>query len=145
MMTEEKKKKKVNFKGVSILLFVVALVCTVLANVIIPKYDIASSFKLPLMIVSAVVLLIALFLTVKKASSTAALLNAVLAIVMVLGCVAVPKMEEKEKNIFQEPAKKSQTTMNFYALTSEYKSNHSSLFEDTTSSDNILDLSLIHI
>ena len=138
-MTEEKKKQKVNFKGVSILLFVVALVCTVLANVIIPKYDIASSFKLPLMIVSAVVLMIALFLTVKKASSSTTLLNAVLAIVMVLGCVAVPKMEEKEKNIFQEPAKKSQTTMNFYALTSEYKSNHSSLFEDTASSDNILD------
>ena len=91
-MTEEKKKKKVNFKGVCILLFVVALVCTVLANVIIPKYDIASSFKLPLMIVSAVVLMIALFLTVKKAGSSTALLNAVLAIVMVLGCVAVPKM-----------------------------------------------------
>lgn len=139
MMTEEKKKKKVNFKGVCILLFVVALVCTVLANVIIPKYDIASSFKLPLMIVSAVLLIAALFLTVKKASSTTALFNAILAIVMVFGCVAVPKMEEKEKNIFQEPAKKSQTTMNFYALTSEYKSNHSSLFEDTASSDNILD------
>lgn len=139
MMTEEKKKKKVNFKGVCILLFVVALVCTVLANVIIPKYDIASSFKLPLMIVSAVLLIAALFLTVKKASSTTALFNAILAIVMVFGCVAVPKMEEKEKNIFQEPAKKSQTTMNFYALTSEYKSNHASLFEDTASSDNILD------
>lgn len=138
-MTEEKKKKKVNFKGVCILLFVVALVCTVLANVIIPKYDIASSFKLPLMIVSAVLLIAALFLTAKKASSTTALINAVLAIVMVFGCVAVPKMEEKEKNIFQEPAKKSQTTMNFYALTSEYKSNHSSIFEDTASSDNILD------
>lgn len=138
-MTEEKKKKKVNFKGVCILLFVVALVCTVLANVIIPKYDIASSFKLPLMIVSAVLLIAALFLTVKKASSTTALFNAILAIVMVFGCVAVPKMEEKEKNIFQEPAKKSQTTMNFYALTSEYKSNHASLFEDTASSDNILD------
>lgn len=139
MMTEEKKKKKVNFKGVCILLFVVALVCTVLANVIIPKYDIASSFKLPLMIVSAVLLIAALFLTVKKASSTTALINAILAIVMVFGCIAVPKMEEKEKNIFQEPAKKSQTTMNFYALTSEYKSNHASLFEDTASSDNILD------
>jgi len=139
MMTEEKKKKKVNFKGVCILLFVVALVCTVLANVIIPKYDIASSFKLPLMIVSAVLLIAALFLTVKKVSSTTALFNAILAIVMVFGCIAVPKMEEKEKNIFQEPAKKSQTTMNFYALTSEYKSNHSSLFEDTASSDNILD------
>lgn len=138
-MTEEKKKKKVNFKGVCILLFVVALVCTVLANVIIPKYDIASSFKLPLMIVSAVLLIAALFLTVKKASSTTALINAILAIVMVFGCIAVPKMEEKEKNIFQEPAKKSQTTMNFYALTSEYKSNHASLFEDTASSDNILD------
>lgn len=138
-MTEEKKKKKVNFKGVCILLFVVALVCTVLANVIISKYDIASSFKLPLMIVSAVLLIAALFLTVKKASSTTALFNAILAIVMVFGCVAVPKMEEKEKNIFQEPAKKSQTTMNFYALTSEYKSNHASLFEDTASSDNILD------
>ena len=138
-MTEEKKKKKVNFKGVCILLFVVALVCTVLANVIIPKYDIASSFKLPLMIVSAVLLIAALFLTVKKASSTTALFNAILAIVMVFRCVAVPKMEEKEKNIFQEPAKKSQTTMNFYALTSEYKSNHASLFEDTASSDNILD------
>lgn len=138
-MTEENKKKKVNFKGVCILLFVVALVCTVLANVIIPKYDIASSFKLPLMIVSAVLLIAALFLTVKKASSTTALINAILAIVMVFGCIAVPKMEEKEKNIFQEPAKKSQTTMNFYALTSEYKSNHSSLFEDTASSDNILD------
>ena len=138
-MTEEKKKKKVNFKGVCILLFVVALVCTVLANVIIPKYDIASSFKLPLMIVSAVLLIAALFLTVKKVSSTTALFNAILAIVMVFGCIAVPKMEEKEKNIFQEPAKKSQTTMNFYALTSEYKSNHSSLFEDTASSDNILD------
>lgn len=138
-MTEEKKKKKVNFKGVCILLFVVALVCTVLANVIIPKYDIASSFKLPLMIVSAVLLIAALFLTVKKGSSTTALINAILAIVMVFGCVAVPKMEEKEKNIFQEPAKKSQTTMNFYALTSEYKSNHSSIFEDTASSDNILD------
>ena len=138
-MTEEKKKKKVNFKGVCILLFVVALVCTVLANVIIPKYDIASSFKLPLMIVSAVFLIAALFLTVKKASSTTALINAILAIVMIFGCIAVPKMEEKEKNIFQEPAKKSQTTMNFYALTSEYKSNHSSLFEDTASSDNILD------
>lgn len=139
MMTEENKKKKFNFKGVCILLFVVALVCTVLANVIIPKYDIASSFKLPLMIVSAVLLIAALFLTVKKASSTTALINAILAIVMVFGCIAVPKMEEKEKNIFQEPAKKSQTTMNFYALTSEYKSNHSSLFEDTASSDNILD------
>lgn len=138
-MTEEKKKKKVNFKGVCILLFVVALVCTVLANVIIPKYDIASSFKLPLMIVSAVLLIAALFLTVKKVSSTTALFNAILAIVMVFGCIAVPKMEEKEKNIFQEPAKKSQTTMNFYALTSEYKSNHASLFEDTASSDNILD------
>lgn len=138
-MTEEKKKKKVNFKGVCILLFVVALVCTVLANVIIPKYDIASSFKLPLMIVSAVLLIAALFLTVKKASSTTALINAILAIVMLFGCIAVPKMEEKEKNIFQEPAKKSQTTMNFYALTSEYKSNHASLFEDTASSDNILD------
>lgn len=138
-MTEEKKKKKVNFKGVCILLFVVALVCTVLANVIIPKYDIASSFKLQLMIVSAVLLIAALFLTVKKASSTTALINAILAIVMVFGCIAVPKMEEKEKNIFQEPAKKSQTTMNFYALTSEYKSNHASLFEDTASSDNILD------
>ena len=34
-MTEEKKKKKVNFKGVSILLFVVALVCTV--DCIIPN------------------------------------------------------------------------------------------------------------
>lgn len=138
-MTEEKKKKKVNFKGVCILLFVVALVCTVLANVIIPKYDIASSFKLSLMIVSAVLLIAALFLTVKKGSSTTALINAILAIVMVFGCIAVPKMEEKEKNIFQEPAKKSQTTMNFYALTSEYKSNHASLFEDTASSDNILD------
>lgn len=138
-MTEGKKKKKVNFKGVCILLFVVALVCTVLANVIIPKYDIASSFKLPLMIVSAVLLIAALFLTVKKVSSTTALFNAILAIVMVFGCIAVPKMEEKEKNIFQEPAKKSQTTMNFYALTSEYKSNHASLFEDTASSDNILD------
>ena len=135
----EKKKKKINYKGVSILLFMIAVICTVLANVMIPKYDIASSFKLPLMIASAAVLAILLFLTLKKASSTTAVINALLAVVMIFGCVAVPKMEEKKKNIFQEPAKKAQTTINFYALTSEYKSNHSSLFEDTTSSDNILD------
>lgn len=49
------------------------------------------------MIVSAVLLIAALFLTVKKASSTTALINAILAIVMVFGCIAVPKMEEKER------------------------------------------------
>lgn len=138
-MTEEKKKKKVSFKGVCTLLFVIAAICTVLANVMILKYDIASSFKLPLMIASALLLIVALFLTFKKISSTTALFNAILAIVMVFGCIAVPKMEEKEKNIFQEPATKAQTTINFYALTSGYKSNHSSLFEETASSDNILD------
>ena len=44
MMTEEKKKKKVNFKGVSILLFVVALVCTVLASFLSMILLPASSF-----------------------------------------------------------------------------------------------------
>lgn len=133
------RRKKVNFKGICIVLFVIALACTIFANIMIPKNDIASSFQLPLMIVSVVFLCVLLFLSIKKAGTATALINAIVAIVMVLGCIAVPKIEEKQKNIFQEPAKKSQTTMNFYALTSDYKSNHSSLFADTTSSDNILD------
>lgn len=133
------RRKKINFKGICIATFVVALVCTILANIMIPKNDIASSFKLPLLIVSVVLLVILLVLSIKKAGATTAFINALLAVVMIFGCIAVPKLEEKDKNVFQEPAKKSQVTVNFYALTSEYKSNHSSLFSDTAASDNILD------
>lgn len=133
------RRKKINFKGICIATFVVALVCTILANIMIPKNDIASSFKFPLLIVSVVLLVILLVLSIKKAGTTTAFINALLAVVMIFGCIAIPKLEEKDKNVFQEPAKKSQVTVNFYALTSEYKSNHSSLFSDTAASDNILD------
>lgn len=133
------RRKKINFKGICIATFVVALVCTILANIMIPKNDIASRFKFPLLIVSVVLLVILLVLSIKKAGATTAFFNALLSVVMIFGCIAVPKLEEKDKNVFQEPAKKSQVTINFYALTSEYKSNHSSLFSDTAASDNILD------
>ena len=57
------RRKKINFKGICIATFVVALVCTILANIMIPKNDIASSFKFPLLIVSVVLLVILLVLS----------------------------------------------------------------------------------
>ena len=92
------RRKKINFKGICIATFVVALVCTILANIMIPKNDIASSFKLPLLIVSVVLLVILLVLSIKKAGATTAFINALLSVVMIFGCIAVPKLEEKDKN-----------------------------------------------
>ena len=93
------RRKKINFKGICIATFVVALVCTILANIMIPKNDIASSFKFPLLIVSVVLLVILLVLSIKKAGATTAFINALLAVVMIFGCIAVPKLEEKDKNV----------------------------------------------
>lgn len=132
-------RKKFNFKGISLLFFILTFICTVFANIIIPKYDIASKFRLPLLLISILILIILFVLTIKKAGKSITLINLFLSLVMIFGCIGIPKMEEKEKTIFQEPAKKAQTTINFYALKTEYKSNHSSLFKDTSSSDNILD------
>ena len=137
----ENKKKTPKYKNISLLLFFVAVVAGVVLNYVISQHDSFSSYQFPILIGTVVFLVVLLFLTVKKGNATTCLLNALLSVAMVFGCIAIPKLEDNQKNIFQEPAKKSQTVINFYALNSDYKSNHTSLFDDTSASDNILDYS----
>lgn len=139
MSENEQIKKKPKYKTITLLLLVIAAIVAVVMNFIISQHD--TSYQFPILIGSVVFLVVLAFITIKNGNVASCVLNAILVLAMAFGCVAIPKLEDKDKNVFQEPAKKAQTVVNFYTLNSDYKSSHSSLFEDTSATDNILDYS----
>ena len=117
------------------------LVCAVLAVLIVVlagKYGVLAGNKKIIAVVAAVVVLaVLLFLSLKKKGT--AIVNGVLAAVLALCCVLMPKLQSREASVFSEPAHTAVRTMNLYVMSADYRSAHTDSFSSTKPSVNLED------
>lgn len=136
----KEQKKKLNYKNVALFTWVIALAICVIAYFIVKNYDVISSvIGLPACIILFVVFLALLILALKAKNMMPIFMNTILSVAMCASCFVVPKMQEKQDAIFSEPATTDVTNVNFYVMSSTYRSNHSSLFENTKPSNSLAD------
>ncbi|MDD6560808.1 MAG: LCP family protein [Lactimicrobium massiliense] len=117
------------------------LVCSglaIAAVLLAGKYGVLAGSKKIIAIVAAVVVLAVLLLLSLKKKGTA-IVNGVLAAVLALCCVLMPKLQSREASIFSEPAHTAVRTMNLYVMSADYRSDHSSTFSSTKPSVNLED------
>lgn len=121
--------KKLNKKTVSFALLFIAVLASVFFLYQVFQYpDVIGVFKVPFVLAVIAILVIALALTLKLKNLLPALVNVVISIAMVFGCVVIPSKSSEKENLFKEPAKGSKTTINFYVLDND--SNNSDNIED---------------
>ena len=112
--------KKLNKKNISILLFIAAVICAIGFLVILFHYDVVtSSVRIILAILTGALLGIAAFFTFTKKNAFSLILNIVLVIAMIFGCVVIPSKNRERENLFKEPAKGGKTTINFYVMNTD--------------------------
>ncbi|MGM9919583.1 MAG: hypothetical protein ACI316_09840, partial [Lactimicrobium massiliense] len=117
------------------------LVCSglaIAAVLLAGKYGVLAGNKKIIAIVAAVVVLAVLLILSLKKKGTA-IVNGVLAAVLALCCVLMPKLQSREASIFSEPAHTAVRTMNLYVMSADYRSDHSSTFSSTKPSVNLED------
>ncbi|MDX8420029.1 LCP family protein [Stecheria sp. CLA-KB-P133] len=119
------------------------LVCAVLAVATVllaDKYGVLTGNRKLIAIVAAVVVLAVLLVLSLKKKGTA-VVNGILAAVLALYCVLMPKLQSREESVFSEPAHTAVRTMNLYVMSADYRSNNSSTFSSTKPSENLEDYS----
>ena len=112
--------KKLNKKNISVLLFIVGLAVAIGFLVTLFHYDVVTSaVRIVLAIGTGILFGIAAFLTFKKKNGLSIVLNSVLVIAMIFGCVIIPSKNRERENLFKEPAKGGKTTVNFYVMNTD--------------------------
>lgn len=100
-------------------------------------------YKLPfIVLLLAIDMLMGLFVfhRPKKKHIFTSIINIVLSAAMIAACVYVPYLEGKMENIFVSTDSTTSTvTVNCYVMTADYKSAHTDVFTDTTTSENLSD------
>lgn len=123
--------------------FILWFVCAVLAIVTLLLADqygvLAENRKLIAIVAAAAVLVVLLILSLKKKGT--AVVNGILAAVLALCCVLMPKLQSREESAFSEPAHTAVRTVNLYVMSADYRSSHSSTFSSTKPSENLEDYS----
>lgn len=117
------------------------LVCSglaIAAVLLAGKYGVLAGNKKIIAVVAAVVVLAVLLILSLKKKGTA-IVNGVLAAVLALCCVLMPKLQSREASVFSEPAHTAVRTMNLYVMSADYRSDHSSTFSSTKPSVNLED------
>lgn len=121
-----------------VILWLVCVVLAIVAFTLAGKYGVlAGNRKLIAMVAAAAVLAVLLVLSLKKKGT--AVVNGILAAVLALCCVLMPKLQSREASVFSEPAHTAVRTMNLYVMSADYRSDHSSTFSSTKPSENLED------
>lgn len=121
-----------------VILWLVCVVLAIVAVMLAGKYGVlAGNRKLIAVVAAAAVLAVLLVLSLKKKG--AAVVNGILAAVLALCCVLMPKLQSREASVFSEPAHTAVRTMNLYVMSADYRSDHSSTFSSTKPSENLED------
>lgn len=130
-----KSKKHVKLEMV---LWLVSAVLAVVAVLLAGKYGVLTGkTKLIAIAAAVVVLIVLLVLSLKKKGM--AVVNGILAAVLALCCVLMPKLQSREASVFSEPAHTAVRTMNLYVMSADYRSNNTSTFSSTKPSENLED------
>ena len=119
-----------------LILWLACAVLAVLTVVLAGKYGVLAGSKKIIAIAAAVIVLAVLLILSLKKKGTA-IVNGVLAAVLALCCVLMPKLQSREASIFSEPAHTAVRTMNLYVMSADYRSDHSSTFSSTKPSVNL--------
>ena len=121
-----------------VILWLVCVVLTIVAVMLAGKYGVlAGNRKLIAIVAATAVLAVLLVLSLKKKGT--AVVNSILAAVLALCCVLMPKLQSREASVFSEPAHTAVRTMNLYVMSADYRSDHSSTFSSTKPSENLED------
>lgn len=121
-----------------VILWLVCVVLAIVAVMLAGKYGVlAGNRKLIAMVAAAAVLAVLLVLSLKKKGT--AVVNGILAAVLALCCILMPKLQSREASVFSEPAHTAVRTMNLYVMSADYRSDHSSTFSSTKPSENLED------
>ncbi|MEE1333728.1 MAG: LCP family protein [Erysipelotrichaceae bacterium] len=121
-----------------VILWLVCVVLAVVAVMLAGKYGVlAGNRTLIAVVAAAAVLAVLLVLSLKKKGT--AVVNGVLAAVLALCCILMPKLQSREASVFSEPAHTAVRTMNLYVMSADYRSDHSSTFSSTKPSENLED------
>lgn len=121
-----------------VILWLVCVVLTIVAVMLAGKYGVlAGNRKLIAIVAATAVLAVLLVLSLKKKGT--AVVNSILAAVLALCCVLMPKLQSREASLFSEPAHTAVRTMNLYVMSADYRSDHSSTFSSTKPSENLED------
>ena len=121
-----------------LILWLVCAVLAVLTVVLAGKYGVLAGNKKIIAVVAAVVVLAVLLILSLKKKGTA-IVNGVLAVVLALCCVLMPRLQSREENVFSEPAHTAVRTMNLYVMSADYRSAHTDTFSSTKPSANLED------
>lgn len=123
-----------------LILWLVLAVLAVVTILFARKYGLFAGSKLMLVgIAAAVILVVLLILSLKKKGM--AVVNGILAAVLALCCVLMPKLQTREESVFTEPAHTAVRTMNLYVMSADYRTNHSDTFSSTKPSETLADYS----
>lgn len=121
-----------------VILWLVCVVLAIAAVMLAGKYGVlAGNRKLIAMVAAVAVLAVLLVLSLKKKGT--AVVNGILAAVLALCCILMPKLQSREASVFSEPAHTAVRTMNLYVMRADYRSDHSSTFSSTKPSENLED------
>lgn len=121
-----------------LILWLVCAVLAVLTVVLAGKYGVLAGNKKLIAIAAAVIVLaVLLFLSLKKKGT--AIVNGVLAVVLALCCVLMPRLQSREESVFSEPAHTAVRTMNLYVMSADYRSGHTDTFSSTKPSADLED------
>jgi LCP family protein required for cell wall assembly len=136
-----KKKKKIRLSPLTWMILVIASVAfylTAIGFVVFPD-----KYKLPLLGILAVIAALLGFFSLRKPQKKhiiVSVINILLSAVMVIACVYLPYLESQMRGIFTTSDESTSTVViNCYVLTTDYKSAHTDIFTDTSTSEDIAD------
>jgi LCP family protein required for cell wall assembly len=142
------KKRKINLPGTTwFILMVLAIIFFVIAINFIVFPD---KYKLPLAIVLLVIVVLMGFLSLKKRKKRlhgkkdikriiVTVINCILCVALAAGSIYLPILQSQMKGMFVEPSDTQEIRISAYVMTSDYKSAHTDVFKNTTSSDDLAD------
>ena len=130
-------KRKKNVKP-GLILWLACAVLAVLTVVMAGKYGILGGNRTLIAYAGAAVIL-AVLLVLSARKKGMAVVNGVLAAVLALSCVLMPRLQSREENVFSEPAHTAVRTMNLYVMSADYRSGHTDTFSSTKPSVNLED------
>lgn len=91
----------------------------------------------PIGLIAVVIIMLILTLLIHK--SGIGIINIILSLFMVVACLLVPNLEERERNIFTEPAQTDVRKISFFVLDSSYRASNPDRFSTLFPSESFTD------